>query len=154
MMIADWFSIAQCEFFVPPFVLQIPQPIYAAMLAHAETEMPNECVGLLAGTPDGAVVDRYPLINALASPRRFESEPRSLFEAEKRRRAADLEFLAVYHSHPTSAAVPSKIDLENSYSEDVMCIIISLLPPGPAVKAYWLTTSAYREVEFTIVPGA
>ena len=130
--------------------LRVPKSIHEAMLAHAVAELPNECVGFLAGTPDGTVIDRYPLANALASPRRFESEPRSLFEAEKRRRASGLEFLAAYHSHPTSPAVPSKIDLENSYCDDVMCVIISLLSPAPDVRAYWLTATTYREADYHI----
>src|SRR5262245_1876866 len=102
------------------------------MIRHAESERPNECVGFLAGQPDGLVVERLPLVNALASPVRFLSEERSLFAAEKRRRELELEFLAVYHSHPTSPAVPSKIDLaENYWGEDLMSLIISLLPPAP-----------------------
>jgi proteasome lid subunit RPN8/RPN11 len=151
MTIGVWFSISRCEFFVMAFVLQIPRSIYDAMLAHAQADSPNECVGILAGTTDGVVTERYPLINALASPRRFESEPRSLFEAEKRRRAAGVEFLAVYHSHPSSPAVPSKIDLENSYSDEVMCLIISLLDSAPAVHAFWLTPTEYRAAEFAII---
>lgn len=132
------------------FRLQIPRLIYQAMLAQAWAELPNECVGILAGHVDGRVVERYPLVNALADPRRFESEPRSLFEAEKRRRAARLEFLAVYHSHPASPPIPSKTDLERNYSEDVMTLIIA---PGaePEMKAWWLTATAYREAEFVII---
>jgi len=132
------------------FVLRLPRLIYDDMLRHAEAERPNECVGILAGTPDGVVIERYPLVNALASPRRFESDARSMFEAEKCRRAAELEFLAIYHSHPTSPAVPSKFDLESNYCEDVMCVIISLLPPLPDVKAYWLTATSYTIAEYQI----
>jgi proteasome lid subunit RPN8/RPN11 len=132
------------------FVLRVPKSIYDDMLRHAEAELPNECVGMLAGHSDGLVFERYPLVNALASPRRYESDAWSMFEAEKRRRAAGLEFLAVYHSHPTSPAVPSKIDLENNYCEDVMCVIISLLPPAPDVKAYWLTATKYEIADFQL----
>src|SRR5262245_40856768 len=134
------------------FVLQIPSALFDAVLAQARAEAPNECVGLLAGHPDGRVVERYPLVNELSDPRRFLSEPRSMFEAEKRRRAAGLEFLAIYHSHPTSPATPSRTDLENNYSEEVMNLIISLLPSGPEVRAYWLTSEGYRDAKFVVVP--
>ncbi len=133
------------------FCLRLPRSIYEAMLAQARAELPNECVGLLAGTPDGKVRERYPLINALADPRRFESDPRSMFEAEKRRRQRNLEFLAVYHSHPASPPVPSRTDLELHYSEDVMDLIISLAPPEPVMKAYWLKQDGYDQGEFVIV---
>lgn len=135
-----------------PVPLRIPLAIYEAMIQHAQTERPNECVGMLAGLPDGLVVERYPLVNALADPRRFESDARSMFEAEKSRRARGLEFLATYHSHPTSPAVPSRLDLELNYSEDIMSLIISLLPPQPIVKGFWLRSNDYREAEFAILP--
>ena len=121
------------------------------MVSHAQAELPNECVGLLAGLPDGRVRDRYPLVNALADPRRFESEPQSMFAAVKRCREQDFEFLAVYHSHPTSPPVPSGTDLEQNYWPGVVSIIISLLPTQPEVRAYWLEPASYREAEWVVV---
>src|SRR5262249_30335244 len=57
----------------PPFrLLQVPRSLYAEMTAQAEAEAPLECCGLLAGLIEGdvgRVVQRYPLINAAASPR-------------------------------------------------------------------------------------
>ncbi|HEV3235646.1 MAG TPA: M67 family metallopeptidase, partial [Gemmataceae bacterium] len=81
------------------------------MIAHAKAELPNECCGLLAGTiirdgsaiqiPTRKVAKAYPLINELASPREYLSEPRSMLAAEKDMRLQGLQVLAVYHSHPT-----------------------------------------------------
>lgn len=137
-----------------PFRLQVPRSIQDAMIAHAQAEQPNECVGLLAGHPDGRVVERYPLVNALADPRRFESDALSLIDAEKRRRLAGLEFLAVYHSHPTSPPIPSRIDTDPDVNfwldSGVVSLIISLLPPEPVMKAYWLKPHAYEPAEFSI----
>lgn len=139
---------------MPPFSkLRIPRPIYQAMVAHAWDEAPNECVGLLAGTPDGWVVERYPLVNALASPTRFESDAESMFAAEKRRRASGLEFLAVYHSHPGSPPVPSATDLEMNYSPDVVNLIISLQERPAVVRAYWLNGTDYRPADWEVAPA-
>lgn len=136
---------------LPRFCLRIPTEIFSAMLAHAQTELPNECVGLLAGIPEGVVVQRYPLVNVLADPQRFESEPRSMFLAEKARRAAGLEFLAVYHSHPTSPPTPSKHDLAWHYSPDVQCVIISLAGAEPEVRAFWLAAEQYEPAAMEVV---
>jgi proteasome lid subunit RPN8/RPN11 len=121
-------------------------------------ELPNECCGLLAGhiLPEGQppvarVVKRYPLVNAAASPRAFESEPRSMFDAERDRRTLGLEFVAVYHSHPTSPPAPSRTDLARNYSVDVMNFIISLQAATPEVRAWWLSESDYREAEWEII---
>ncbi|MFO0823167.1 MAG: Mov34/MPN/PAD-1 family protein, partial [Gemmataceae bacterium] len=59
-----------------------------------------------------------------------------------------LELLAIYHSHPTSAPVPSRRDIErNSYGESVAHVIISLADAATVVKAWWLTPTDYREAE-------
>jgi proteasome lid subunit RPN8/RPN11 len=133
------------------FRLRIPAPIFEAMIDQALAELPNECVGLLAGHADGLVVERYELVNALADPRRFESEPRSMFEAEKLRRQNGLEFLAIYHSHPAGSPVPSRRDVDCNYSDDVMNLIISLeRPEQPEVRAWWLTAGSYRDAEWEV----
>ena len=125
------------------------------MLEHARAELPNECVGLLAGrfeeTPGGRVgrvERRYALVNAAASPKLFLSDPRSLFEADKDMRKHDLEVLAIYHSHPTSEPVPSRTDLDQNYWPGVVSFIISLAGSEPEVRGWWLTDRDYREAEW------
>ena len=63
------------------FRLLLPRQLYAAMVAQAQAELPNECCGLLAGRIDagvGRVEQRYPLVNELTSPVEFQSEPRGM----------------------------------------------------------------------------
>ena len=79
--------------------LQIPRRLHTEMLAQAVSELPNECCGLLAGRGD-RVTHRYPLSNALASPVRYESDPRAMFAAFKDMRQQRTDLLAIYHSHP------------------------------------------------------
>src|SRR5262245_53416718 len=117
------------------------------MLEQARTELPNECCGLLAGRmPEGEettermgrVVQRYPLVNAVASPREYLSDPQSMFAAFKDMREQGLDVLAVYHSHPTSPPVPSKKDLEQNYSPEVVNFIISFASTEPEIRGWWL----------------
>jgi proteasome lid subunit RPN8/RPN11 len=136
-----------------PRTLIVPRRLYDEMIGHARAEQPNECVGLLAGTVDGVVTRRYPLVNALADPKRFESEPRSMFAAEKARRSEGLELLAVYHSHPSSPAVPSKHDLANAYGPDVLSVIVSLAQAPAEVKAWRLLEDRFEPIEL-VVPAA
>jgi proteasome lid subunit RPN8/RPN11 len=138
----------------------VPRPIVAEMLAHARAELPNECCGLLAGqfvagaggaaeARTGRVVRRYPLVNAAASPREYLSDERSTFTAFKDMHRLGLDWLAVYHSHPTSEPVPSPTDLARSdHSTGVVNFIISLVPAEPEVRGWWLTDSDYRESEW------
>lgn len=138
------------------FQLLLPRQILAAMLAQAQAEWPNECCGLLAGTREaGGTVGRvercYPLVNELASPTEYQSEPRSMFDAVKDMSRRDLDVLAVYHSHPTSAPIPSQRDRERNYSPDVVNVIIGLHGPQPEVRAWWLSADAAREAAWDVV---
>ena len=86
----------------------IPSEIRAELRRHAEAEAPNEACGLIA-LRDG-VAERYiPGRNAAASPYRFqlETEPENWFLEDEGYE------LAVFHSHPTPSARPSRTDVEN-----------------------------------------
>ena len=145
------------------FRLLLPRDVLEDMIAQALTERPLECCGLLAGVREVAkvgeesaesvarVVRRYPLVNAAASPREFLSDDRSMLDADRDMRARGLDLLAVYHSHPTSAAVPSRIDLERHWLTGVMCMIVSLAVTPPDVKAWWLTETEFREAEWDVI---
>ena len=88
----------------------MPDALRRALEEHAEAEAPNEACGLVA-LRDG-VAERYiPCVNVAASPYRFDlrvPDPELIFELEEEGRE-----LAVFHSHPTDSARPSRTDLAN-----------------------------------------
>jgi proteasome lid subunit RPN8/RPN11 len=153
-----------------PFRLQIPRDLYDEMIAHAFSELPNECCGLLAA-PDGCsggaaeegcvkkdnelpvvrAIRLYKLVNALASPVEFLSEPRSMLDAVRDMHPRGIDIVAIYHSHPTSEPVPSPKDLDRNYSPDVMNLIISLKGDRPVVWAWWLAELRYQDAAFEVV---
>jgi proteasome lid subunit RPN8/RPN11 len=122
------------------------------MVAQAKAELPNECCGLLAGLVDelkaGRVLQRYPLVNNVASPTEYLANDRTLFHAYRDMRDRDLDLLAVYHSHPVTEPVPSKTDLERNYFADVMHLIISLKGDEPIMRGWWLGERDYREAQW------
>jgi proteasome lid subunit RPN8/RPN11 len=155
------------------FRLVIPSGVRAALVAHARAELPNECCGFLAGrVEDGAgrATVYLPLVNELASPTAFRTEPRSVLAAFRTMRAAGTDVIAICHSHPTAAAVPSQRDLrENTYGPNIPWVIVGFdgAKPGvtsfrgwvvrilhqiidfrrrePSVRAWWLSNEDYRE---------
>ena len=127
------------------------------MINHAQSEVPNECCGLLAGTIEGQMlrVEKcYPLVNEAASPIEYRSEARSMFQAIKDMRARGHEVVAIYHSHPTSEPIPSRTDLERNYSPDVVNFIIGLQGPEPIVRGWWLSESGFEEAAWEIIEGS
>jgi len=145
-----------------PFQLLIPGYIFDAMISQAYSELPNECCGLLAGVislsarlqtsapPSAQVTCRYPLINTACSPTEFLSDARGIFEAVRDMRRQNIDILAVYHSHPTSAPIPSRTDRERNYSSEVMNFIISLQDKKPLARAWWLTDQDFREADWRL----
>jgi len=137
--------------------LLIPPAILDAVVAHARSESPNECCGLLAGViegDDGRVTQHLPLVNELASQTEYFSEPRSMIAAMKATRAAGTEVLAIYHSHPASEPVPSKKDIERNYwGETAVHVIIGLGSDEPEVRAWWIGEEGYREVQWEFIPA-
>ncbi len=87
----------------------IPADVRAALVAHAEREAPNEACGLVLLREGRA--ERYePGRNAASSPFRFELEfddPEVWFAED------DGYELAVFHSHISAPARPSRTDVEN-----------------------------------------
>lgn len=142
------------------FRLLIPRRLFDGMLDHARAQLPDECCGLLAAFPPLApvytaeVLERYPLVNAAASPVEFVSEARGMFEAMRAMHTCGTIVVAVYHSHPRAEAVPSRLDRERNYSPAVMNLIISLKDPAPCVRAWWLTERDHREAAFVIGDGS
>lgn len=137
---------------MPSFArLAIPDSLLAEVIAHARAEQPLECCGLLAGhiaDGIGTVSARFPVKNDATSPTEYLSNPRDMLTAFRTMRERGLELLAIYHSHPTSEAVPSRRDIErNTYGETAAHVIVSLAGSEPVVRAWWLTEMDFREVE-------
>jgi proteasome lid subunit RPN8/RPN11 len=87
----------------------IPQDVRAALVAHSQQEAPNEACGLVL-LRDGRAERYEPGRNAAASPYRFELEfddPEIWFAED------DGYELAVFHSHVSAPARPSRTDVEN-----------------------------------------
>jgi proteasome lid subunit RPN8/RPN11 len=87
----------------------IPEDVRAQLAAHAQRESPNEACGLIL-LRDGRAERYEPGRNAAASPYRFELEfddPQIWFAED------DGYELAVFHSHVSAPARPSRTDVEN-----------------------------------------
>ena len=101
----------------------IPASVRRALEEHARDEAPNEACGLVL-LRDGRAVRYERGQNAARSPYRFELE---MPDAEVWFLEDQGYELAVFHSHPSTSARPSRTDVERiGLWQDRPCLILSL----------------------------
>ncbi len=135
----------------------LPRPILDDMVAHAKREQPSECCGLLAGN-NGVVAEGYrvenlssghPIIAELQVPPdrrlRYVMDPKRQLQIFKHIRAAGMQLVGIYHSHPHSEAYPSSTDVRLAVYPDACYLIISLMGSEPKVRAFRIHNKTVTE---------
>ncbi len=120
----------------------VPAAVRQALEAHAAAEAPNEACGLLAFR-DG-VAERYlPAANEAASPYRFQLKPGSPQDFFLEDEGYEL---AVFHSHPTDKAEPSRTDVQNIGQWEGRPYLILSRPTGE-LRAWRIAEGRAEELE-------
>jgi proteasome lid subunit RPN8/RPN11 len=112
---------------VPDGSVDVSPQARDAIHRHAVETYPHECCGALLGRGDG-IVSALPLPNTTEEGprRRFLIRPDDYRTAERAARAAGLDLLGFYHSHPDHPARPSQHDLDHAWP-NLHYIIASVL---------------------------
>jgi proteasome lid subunit RPN8/RPN11 len=122
--------------------LWISQELADRIGKHGAETYPHECCGALLGSDgeDGLrqVRDLFPLVNRRDdSPRnRFSVTADDVRDAEKGARAASLEVIGWYHSHPDHPARPSQYDRDHAWPW-YSYIIVSVQSGSPQDMTSW-----------------
>jgi len=124
-------------------VVVVPAALRRALEAHAEAEAPNEACGFLA-LRDGVAERFLPAENAAASPYRFDmrvTDPGLVIDLED-----EGYELAVFHSHPTDKAEPSRTDIANIGLYEGRPYLILSRPTGE-LRAWRIDDGSVEELE-------
>ncbi|MDI6800635.1 MAG: M67 family metallopeptidase [Thermodesulfovibrionales bacterium] len=127
----------------------IPQYIFHEMLAHCRAGYPNEACGILAGKCN-EVSRIYKMTNTEKSSVNYFMDSKEQFQVMKDIRANNIKMLAIFHSHPSSAAYPSAKDISLAFYEDSVYIIVSLMDKEPVTKAFSIKGGDIKEVEVVV----
>ena len=115
--------------------MKIPQKIIAEIFSHLYDEAPLEACENLAGYGE-SVVRFYPMTNADQSPKHYSFDPQEQIFVLKKSLEHKLDLIAVYHSHPTTAARPSEEDIRLAYDPGISYVIISLMRKPFVLKSF------------------
>jgi proteasome lid subunit RPN8/RPN11 len=136
----------------PGLHVGITQAAIDTITAHARSEHPRECCGLLVGTTH-AILKAVPVANVAADPfRQYEIAPEAYLAEIQRCREEGSAVVGAYHSHPRSASEPSPTDLERAFGEFIFVIAGPVTgEEGMDVRAYVLEGEAFAPVALTVL---
>ncbi len=110
--------------------LFLPRPLVNKILAHAQQHPDVEVCGLI-GNDSKNNKNYYCIDNVSKNPScRFIMDAPQQIKAMKKMRNKQQELFAIVHSHPTTNAQPSLLDIKESSYKDAYYIIISLNTKG------------------------
>jgi proteasome lid subunit RPN8/RPN11 len=125
-----------------PAAVVLASSVEEAIRSHAARNYPHECCGLLLGVRERDAVHIHEVRAArnIAEEgrlhERYVVDPRDILAADREGRAAGLEVVGVYHSHPDHPAVPSRRDSELAW-EGFAYLILSIHAGGEAGLRAW-----------------
>lgn len=110
--------------------------LHDEMIAHCRSRYPKEACGILAGT-DETVEQVYRMTNVEDSPIGYSMDPKEQLQIEKQMRQRGQRMVGIFHSHTSSDAYPSSVDVSLAISPDISYVLVSLTDQvQPDVKSY------------------
>jgi proteasome lid subunit RPN8/RPN11 len=131
--------------------LFLPRTLVNKLLAHAQQNPDIEVCGLIGNNTKNQKY-YYPVSNVSKNPScRFLMDAPQLIKTMKQMRNKQQELYAIVHSHPTTNAEPSQLDIEENSYKDVFYIIISLNTKGVLeMRSYLQQNNTMQEVDLIL----
>ena len=129
----------------------IPRTLANRLLTLAKLTPDVEICGLISIDTNNKY-QVYPIENISNNPGCiFEMQPQQQINAFKLIREKQQNLFAIYHSHPSSEAIPSKKDLDDAAYKDALNIIISLSTKGVLdMRGYFYKNNTIETVDLII----
>lgn len=131
-------------------LLLIPKEIAAKMQELAEKGLPFEICGLLSGK-SLVVESLWELETKYKHRSQFFVEEHKVEEILKKIENQGEEVLAIYHSHPTAAAIPSTLDILHHPDSTVFMIIISLKDEKRQINCFEINEGISKQFPYSII---
>jgi [CysO sulfur-carrier protein]-S-L-cysteine hydrolase len=95
------------------------------------------------------ITHAFPATNVASNPATsYEIAPEEIFNRMREMRAAGLELLGIYHSHPNARNEPSPRDIEFAYYPDAAYFIVSpLAGSARPVRAFSIRDGRVAELD-------
>ncbi|HEY6443848.1 MAG TPA: M67 family metallopeptidase [Candidatus Acidoferrales bacterium] len=136
---------------MPGGAIRVRRGLIPELVRLAKLDPARECCGLLAGSRD-AIARIFRATNVAGNLAiRYEIAPQELFSLVREIRAAGLELMGIYHSHPNGKNEPSPRDIELAYYPDTAYLIVSPQPnAAQPVRAFSIRDGRATELDIEI----
>jgi proteasome lid subunit RPN8/RPN11 len=132
--------------------MRIQRQLISRLVELAQLDPAHECCGLLSGSK-GVIARICPATNVAGNlATAYEIAPQELFRLMREIRAAGLELMGIYHSHPNGKNEPSPRDIDLAYYPETSYVIIS--PHADAalpVRAFSIRDGLATELDIAIM---
>jgi proteasome lid subunit RPN8/RPN11 len=130
--------------------MRIAQDLYDEIVAHARSEAPNECCGMI-GAREGRALAVHRATNQAASPLRYEIDAAEQYRIQMAIEDSGQDLGAIYHSHTRSEPIPSQTDINLAFHPDSLYVIVGVADlDRPDVRAYTIRDRQVSEVELVV----
>ncbi|MFB3161480.1 M67 family metallopeptidase [Neobacillus sp. 179-J 1A1 HS] len=118
-----------------PEDFHIKKSVYEEMIAYCKQALPYEACGLLSGLNETGNT-LWKIKNESLSLNRFNMSKEAIKHAVMGMHEKHEIFTGIFHSHPTSLAIPSSHDIENNPYDDIAYLIVSFYKGKVDVRCY------------------
>lgn len=131
----------------------LPRKLTNQLLHLAQLSPSAEVCGLVGAAANGLPVSCYPIANDADTPQnRFLLDAGQQIAAMKQMRDKGESLFAIYHSHPSTPAVPSSIDIEQANYPEALHLIISLNTKGVLeLRAFRIQNKNVNELRLSLI---
>jgi len=132
--------------------IQIRRELLTELVKQAQQEPLMECCGLLGGR-EGVITHLIPAENVASdAAKNYEMRPSEIVRMMRDFRASGLDFLGIYHSHPTGENRPSARDIQLAYYSEAVYLILSPRPDAlKAIRAFSIQDGSATELELEVL---
>ncbi len=107
------------------------------LITYFKSKIPYEACGLLASEKNNGINIFYPIPNISSYPKKhFKFDPQIYIQSLHDIENKNLHLIGVIHSHPTTNAFPSKMDVDHWHYPDLSYWIYSL--PDDQLNAFFI----------------
>lgn len=131
----------------------LPRKLTNQLLHLAQLSPEAEVCGLVGADSNGMPASCYPISNGAATPQnRFLLDAGQQIAAMKQMRDKGESLYAIYHSHPSTPAVPSATDIEQAAYPEALHLIISLNTKGVLeLRAFSIADKTAQELRLNLI---